>query len=70
MAVEEAERCIHDAICCVRNLIRDNRVVAGGGAPEIAAAIAVEAAADEVTQNSLSFTLYISMRLEDLPNLC
>ncbi|CCF76157.2 T-complex protein 1 subunit epsilon [Babesia microti strain RI] len=47
MAVEEAERCIHDAICCVRNLIRDNRVVAGGGAPEIAAAIAVEAAADE-----------------------
>lgn len=26
MAVDEAKRCLHDAMCCVRNLIRDNRV--------------------------------------------
>lgn len=49
MIVDEAKRCFHDALCCVRNLIRDNRIVPGGGASEIAAAIAVEAAADQVT---------------------
>ena len=46
MAVDEAKRCLHDAICCVRNLIRHSRVVPGGGASEIAASIAVTAAAD------------------------
>lgn len=25
--VEETKRCIHDAICVVRNLIRDNKIV-------------------------------------------
>merc|ERR1719389_663661 len=34
MVVDEAKRCLHDAICCVRNLIRDCRVVPGGGASE------------------------------------
>lgn len=48
MVVAEAERCIHDALCCVRNLIRDNRILPGGGATEIAMAIAVEEAADKV----------------------
>lgn len=47
MIIDEAKRCIHDAVCCVRNLIRDNRFVPGGGAPEIAASIAVASAADE-----------------------
>ncbi|UKJ90269.2 T-complex protein 1 epsilon subunit [Theileria orientalis] len=47
MAVAETERSMHDAICCVRNLIRDSKVVAGGGAPEIACSIAVEKAASQ-----------------------
>eukprot|EP00745_Piridium_sociabile_P043509 TRINITY_DN89183_c0_g1_i1.p1 TRINITY_DN89183_c0_g1~~TRINITY_DN89183_c0_g1_i1.p1 ORF type:complete len:284 (-),score=35.73 TRINITY_DN89183_c0_g1_i1:58-852(-) len=47
MVVEEAKRCIHDALCCVRNLIRDNRILPGGGASEIAAALAVEQAQEE-----------------------
>ncbi|KAF8822310.1 putative T-complex protein 1, epsilon subunit (TCP-1-epsilon) [Cardiosporidium cionae] len=46
MVVAEAERCMHDALCCVRNLIRNNRVVGGGGSAEIAASLAVEKAAD------------------------
>jgi len=46
MAVDEAKRCLHDANCCVRNLIRDPRVVPGGGASEMAAALAVQAASD------------------------
>ena len=40
MIVDEAKRSIHDALCVVRNLVRDNRIVYGGGAPEIAASIA------------------------------
>jgi len=46
MVVDEAKRCLHDANCCVRNLIRDPRVVPGGGASEMAASLAVIAAAD------------------------
>jgi len=48
MVVDEAKRCVHDALCAVRNLVRDNRIVPGGGAAEIAAAIAVDQAADQV----------------------
>merc|ERR1719230_2319391 len=46
MVVDEAKRCIHDANCCVRNLIRDPRVVPGGGASEMAASLAIQEAAD------------------------
>lgn len=46
MAVDEAKRCLHDANCCIRNLIRDPRVVPGGGASEMAACLAVQSAAD------------------------
>merc|ERR1712083_388194 len=48
MVVDEAKRCLHDANCCVRNLIRDPRVVPGGGASEMAASLAVRAEADTV----------------------
>merc|ERR1712088_450194 len=46
MVVEEAKRSLHDAICVVRNLVRDSRIVYGGGAPEVACALAVADAAD------------------------
>mmetsp|Transcript_112311 Transcript_112311/g.317441 ORF Transcript_112311/g.317441 Transcript_112311/m.317441 type:complete len:543 (-) Transcript_112311:78-1706(-) len=46
MVCDEAKRCLHDANCCVRNLIRDPRVVPGGGASEMAACLAIQAAAD------------------------
>ncbi|MEM1659101.1 MAG: thermosome subunit beta [Candidatus Jordarchaeales archaeon] len=35
LVVEEAERSIHDALCVVKAVVEDGRVVAGGGAPEI-----------------------------------
>ena len=35
LAVDEAERALHDALCVIRNVVEDERVVAGGGAPEI-----------------------------------
>jgi T-complex protein 1 subunit epsilon len=48
MMIEEAKRSMHDAMCMVRNLIRDSRIVYGGGSAEIAASLAVTAAADSV----------------------
>jgi len=41
MIVDETKRSLHDAMCVVRNLIRDNRIVYGGGAAEISCALKV-----------------------------
>jgi thermosome len=35
LIVDEAERALHDALCVIRNVVEDGRVVSGGGAPEI-----------------------------------
>ncbi|KAI5986522.1 chaperonin Cpn60/TCP-1 family [Pisolithus albus] len=48
MIVDEAKRALHDALCAVRNLVIDNRVVYGGGAADISSSIAVSKAADEI----------------------
>ncbi|KAJ3337930.1 T-complex protein 1 subunit epsilon [Gonapodya sp. JEL0774] len=49
MIIDEAKRSIHDAICVVRNLVKDNRVVYGGGAAEIACSLEVSRAADSIS---------------------
>jgi T-complex protein 1 subunit epsilon len=46
MIVDEAKRSIHDAICVIRNLIRDNRIVYGGGSTELACSLRVGLYAD------------------------
>jgi len=48
MIIDEAKRSMHDALCVVRNLVRDNRVVYGGGAAEISCALAVSKEADNI----------------------
>lgn len=49
MIIDEAKRSLHDAMCAVRNLIRDNRVVYGGGAAEIACSLAITAKAETIS---------------------
>lgn len=49
MIIEEAKRSLHDAMCVTRNLVRDNRVVYGGGSAEIACSLAVDEEADKVS---------------------
>ncbi|KAG2227951.1 hypothetical protein INT45_011975 [Circinella minor] len=49
MIIDEAKRSLHDAICAVRNLVRDNRVVYGGGSAEISCSLAVSKVADEIS---------------------
>jgi thermosome len=39
LIIDEADRAIHDALCVTRDVIEDQKIVGGGGAPEIEAAI-------------------------------
>ena len=49
MIVEEAKRSVHDALCIVRSLVQDSRVVYGGGATEISCSLAVARAAEKIS---------------------
>lgn len=67
MIVEEAKRSLNDAICVVRNLIKDNRIVYGGGAAEISCALAVSEEADKITSlEQYSFRAFADA-LESIP---
>merc|ERR1712226_1817800 len=67
MIIEEAKRSMHDALCVVRNLIRDSRVVYGGGAAEISCALAVSKEADKIkTIEQYAFRAF-SDALEAIP---
>lgn len=67
MIVEEAKRSLHDAMCVVRNLIRDNRVVYGGGSAEISCALAVSEYADTVPGIEQYAIRAFADALEDIP---
>ncbi|CAL9737461.1 T-complex protein 1 subunit epsilon [Monosporozyma servazzii] len=47
MIVDEAQRALHDSLCVVRNLVKDSRIVYGGGAAEVTMSIAVSEEADK-----------------------
>ena len=46
MIVDEAKRCLHDALCVVRNMIKDPQIVYGGGATEVSCSLHVSEKAD------------------------
>jgi len=67
MIIEEAKRSIHDAICVVRNLVRNNKIVYGGGASEISCALAVSEEADKIsTIEQYAFRAFADA-LENIP---
>jgi thermosome len=39
LIVDEVERAIHDALCVIRDIVEDQKLVGGGGAPELETAI-------------------------------
>lgn len=49
MVVDEAVRSLHDAMCVTRNLIKDNRIVYGGGSAEMACSLKI---AEEATNEN------------------
>ncbi|XP_053672348.1 T-complex protein 1 subunit epsilon [Anopheles nili] len=67
MVTAEAKRSIHDALCVVRSLIRDSRIVYGGGAAEISCSLAVACEADQLsTLEQYAFRAF-SVALESIP---
>nr|XP_018901182.1 PREDICTED: T-complex protein 1 subunit epsilon [Bemisia tabaci] len=67
MIIEEAKRSLHDALCVVRNLVVDNRVVYGGGASEISCAIAVAEEANKISSLEQYAFRAFSEALESVP---
>jgi T-complex protein 1 subunit epsilon len=67
MLVEEAKRSLHDAMCVTRNLIKDNRVVYGGGAAELSCGEAVYNAAGRVRSIEQYAMRAFADALEDIP---
>jgi T-complex protein 1 subunit epsilon len=67
MIVEEAKRSLHDAMCVVRNLIVSNKIVYGGGAPEISCARRIEEEANEEEGIEQYAIRAFARALEDVP---
>jgi len=67
MIVDEAKRSLHDAMCVVRNLVKDNRVVYGGGSAEVSCSLAIKKYADTVTGVDQYAIRAFADALDDIP---
>ncbi|XP_072375455.1 T-complex protein 1 subunit epsilon [Diabrotica undecimpunctata] len=67
MLVAEAKRSLHDALCVVRSLVQEPRVVYGGGAAEIACSLAVAAQADQLASLEQYAYRAFAEALESIP---
>ncbi len=67
MIVDEAKRSLHDAMCVVRNLVKDNRVVYGGGSAEVSCSLAIKRHADTVTGVDQYAIRAFADALDDIP---
>jgi thermosome len=65
--VNEAERSIHDALCVVRDVIREPRIVAGGGAPELEVASQLRRFAEKLTGKEQLAVICYAEALEVIP---
>jgi len=65
--IEEAKRSLHDAMCAIRNMIKDNRVVYGGGAAEIACSLAISQEADKVSSTEQYAMRAFADALDEVP---
>lgn len=64
---DEAKRCLHDAVCVVRNMIKNSNVVGGGGATELACSIAVQREADKIEGVEQYAVRAFADALEEIP---
>jgi len=65
--VDEAERSIHDALCVVRDVVRDPRVVVGGGAVEVELASQMKRWAERLSGREQLAVLAFAEALEAVP---
>lgn len=67
MVCDEANRSIHDALCVIRNLIKDNKIIVGGGACELNCSIYLKQKADELPGIEQYAIRYFAEALEQIP---
>lgn len=67
MMVDEAERSFHDAICVVRNMVQEPKIVAGGGAPEAYTAYKIRQWASSLSGREQLAALAFAEALESIP---
>jgi T-complex protein 1 subunit epsilon len=64
---DEAKRCLFDAICVVRNMVKNSEVVGGGGATELACSIEVAKEADKIEGIEQYAVRAFADALEEIP---
>ncbi|MBS7651383.1 MAG: thermosome subunit beta [Candidatus Bathyarchaeia archaeon] len=65
--VNEAERSLHDALCVVRDVVREPAIVAGGGAPETEVASQLKRWAEKLTGKEQLAAISYAEALEAIP---
>jgi thermosome len=66
--VAEAERSIHDALCVARDVVREPKILAGGGAPELEMAKALKKYAESLPGREQLAVMSYAEALEAVPN--
>jgi len=67
--VDEAERAIHDALSVVRNVIREPKIVAGGGAVEIEVALKLKEFAKTLPSKEQLAVIKYAEAVESIPEI-
>jgi len=67
--VDEAERSIHDALCVVRDVVQEPKIVAGGGAPEVEVARVLKEYADTLLGREALAVQEFAEALEAVPTI-
>jgi thermosome len=65
--VDEAERSLHDALCVVRDVVQEPKIVAGGGAPELEVARVLKEYADTLVGREALAVKQYAEALEVVP---
>jgi len=65
--VDEAERSIHDALCVVKDVVQEPKIVAGGGAPEIETARLLREFAEKLAGRERLAVVAFADALEVIP---
>jgi len=69
MSIKEAERSIHDALCVVRNVVQEPKILPGGGAPEISMALALRDWARSLPGREQLAAMKFADALEVIPSI-
>ncbi len=67
LVIDEADRAIHDALCVVRNVVKDGRIVNGGGSPEMAISAHLKTFADTLSGREQIAVKNFAEALEVIP---